>query len=69
MAKKVSPEDHTWISEKEAAGILGYEWPRSMRLNVKKSAIPVSFRTTRGRNYQYSLEDIRKYQLETSTAA
>lgn len=69
MARKISHDEFEWINEKEAAGMLGYKYPRTLRDNAKTGNIPVVFRTTNGRRFQYSKEDIQKYQLETSTAA
>lgn len=69
MAKKVSPDDHEWIFEKQACEMLGFKDPRTLRGNAKDGKIPVNFTTTNGRRFKYSLQDLKQYQLQQSTAA
>ncbi len=60
--------DTTWLDEDTAAEMLGYA-PRTLRLQVKKGAIPVDYRNTKGRNWQYSRKQLLNYKRDTSTAA
>jgi hypothetical protein len=57
--------DTTWVNEDTAAEMLGLQ-PRTIRLNVKSGSLPVKFRHTNGRNWQYSRKDIMKYKDKTS---
>lgn len=61
MAKQIN-----WLSEKEAAALFNYRYPRTLRAKVKQGIIPASYRTIEGRNFQYAEQDLQKY-LETRT--
>jgi len=56
-----------WVSEKEAAVALGYSSIPRFRLNVKQGIIPVRWRCTNGRLFQYDIQDIRRFQDVTSS--
>lgn len=57
----------TWIDEATAAQMLGLA-PRVLRRKVKAQEIPIDYRNTAGRNYQYNRRGLKKYLDETSTA-
>ena len=67
--------DTTWISEEDAAHSLGIT-PQTLRKGVKRiesgnpsisrKAIRISYRTTNGRNYQYSRKDLINYKNKTA---
>jgi len=56
----------TWIPEAEACSILGYKSAERFRINCKKGILPISFRCTNKRKYQYSINDIMRFQQATS---
>ncbi len=56
----------TWILEKEAAAKLNYRGDYMRRL-CRSGELPINFTNTRGRKYQYSLEDIINYLNNNST--
>ena len=56
----------TWISEKEAAELLGYK-PYTVRIYVKAGKLPVNYYTRKGRCYQYDRNDIEAFMLNHST--
>lgn len=62
----VRPTRTTWIGEHEAATMLGYSSLPRFRRNVKQRKITINFRSTNNRLFQYCLEDIRRFQKETS---
>lgn len=49
----------TWISEDEAARMLGYK-PRVLRLYAKTGKLDISYTTMFGRKYQYDKGSIEK---------
>jgi hypothetical protein len=55
-----------WISEPEAAKILGRK-PRTLRKKVKAGFWPVTYTAIDGRAYQYSLNDLNKLLINNST--
>lgn len=56
-----------WISEKDAAEKLGFKSLLRFRRNVKERKIPLAYRSTNGRKFQYTDESIKKYQNKTAT--
>lgn len=65
-------QDTTWLTEEQAAEMLGYKNPRSLRKKVKASAgvAPFSlivFCHTNGRNWQYTRKSIVRFREATST--
>jgi hypothetical protein len=54
-----------WICEEQACSILGYTNALAFRRNVKAEKIPVRWRSTLGRSFQYNLPDIERYQRNT----
>ncbi len=60
-----------WISEKDAAGLLGMQ-PRTLRRQATKETddrLPFAYRNTNGRAYQYKRADITAYLRQTSVPA
>ena len=55
-----------WMSESDAAALLGYT-PEWFRRKVKDSTIPIHFRNSNGRKYEYLTKDIMEYKERTST--
>lgn len=49
----------TWISEEEAAKMMNYH-PRYFRMLVKRGELSVSYRSIRGRSFEYDAKDIEK---------
>jgi len=66
--EKVIVEMTGYASEEFAAAALGIE-PRTLRKNVIALSMPIRFRNTNGRNYQYKWDDVIKYIRSTSTEA
>lgn len=56
----------TWVDEGVAAEILGYKDPRTLRKLVKSKALDIDGRNTNGKNWQYSLKSINRYQERTA---
>jgi hypothetical protein len=63
-------EQITFINEEEAAKMLNIA-PITLRRKVKNKIhpVPINYRNTAGRKFQYVKEDIEAYQLKTSTIA
>lgn len=57
--------DTTWIPEDVAAKSLGLA-ARTLRRQVKKGLLKVEYRTTNGRNYQYSRKQLQNFRRETA---
>jgi hypothetical protein len=55
-----------WISEQEACELLGYTSKERFRRNVKSQRIPITYRSNFGRQFQYSLNDIKRFQEQTA---
>lgn len=55
-----------WISEKDAASMLGLA-PRTLRRHCRDASLPIHFRNTNGRNWQFSRKDIATYMNSSST--
>lgn len=49
-----------WVREKEAMEALGYKNPRRMRTLVKQGTLDISYRTFRGRSYEYDMKAIER---------
>lgn len=60
--------DQTWVDEQTAAQMLGYSSPRTLRNLVKQNQLPIDFRNTRGRSWQYSRKSIAEYKYQTGTS-
>lgn len=60
--------DDTWISEEIAAEMIGYDG-RTFRRWVKAGKLPIDFRNTNGRRYQYNRKSILRYKENTSVQA
>lgn len=56
----------TWISEREAADMIGYK-PETFRKKVKAAILDIAYFTINGRKYKYCKEDIERVMLEHST--
>lgn len=66
-------QTHTFIPESQAAAKLNYKNGRTLRRKVTatgcyegQAPLPITF-TTGGKGYLYSLEDINRYLLKTSS--
>lgn len=62
----------TWVDEEVAAAMIGYH-PETLRRKVKEGARKyeepwclITFRNTRGRNWQYSRKSLVRFQERTS---
>lgn len=55
-----------WIPEIDAASMLGLA-PRTLRRHCRDAVLPIHFRSTNGRNWQFSRKDITAYMNNTST--
>jgi hypothetical protein len=66
--------DDTWIPEPDAAEMLGFNDPRTLRRKVVvKGGAPypfslISYRCTNGRKFQYNRKDLMKFKNITSTS-
>ena len=56
----------TWLSEVDAASMLGLA-PRTLRRYCRDASLPINFRNTNGRNWQFSRKDITTYMNNSST--
>lgn len=60
-----------WIGEKYAAKMIGLA-PKTFRERVKANTLQIEYSVNPGKHntgYKYSLEDIKRYLRENSTAA
>lgn len=57
----------TWIDEGTAAKMIGRS-ARTLRRMVKAGDLPIDYRNTNGRAYQYNRRDLKKYLDNTSTS-
>lgn len=64
MAKKIE-----WVSEGEAARMLGYNNRDWFRRLVKSGKIPVAYTSPSKRNHQYSKESLEMFLLSRSTVS
>ena len=55
-----------WVTEQDAASMLGLA-PRTLRRRCRDALLPINFRNTNGRNWQFSRKDITKYMNKSST--
>ncbi|MBS1629390.1 MAG: helix-turn-helix domain-containing protein [Bacteroidetes bacterium] len=55
-----------WLNEEDAASMLGLA-PRTLRRYCRDGALPINFRNTNGRNWQFSRKDILTYMNNSST--
>lgn len=60
------PKQVTWIPETEGSTMMLLS-RRTFRHKVKTGELPIAFTTIRGRKWQYSREDILRFQLRNST--
>lgn len=63
--------DTTWISEKDAADMLGYGCPRTLRKKVKAAVYPfntIVYRSSEGRKFQYNRKSLQKFKEQTAVA-
>jgi hypothetical protein len=57
----------TWLDESLAAAMLNLEG-RTLRRKCIAGDLPIHYRNTNGRAYQYNRRDLLKYQTQTSTS-
>jgi len=63
--KKVQPE---WISESEAAKLMGYV-PKVFRWYVRKGKLDIDYTKINYKTYEYDRNSIERYKLQHSTIA
>ncbi|HEY0579420.1 MAG TPA: hypothetical protein VGC75_01820 [Candidatus Nitrosocosmicus sp.] len=55
-----------WITEKEAALLLGYK-PQTLRKRCKSGNLPIGYTCSNNRHYEYNVYDIQHHKLKNST--
>ena len=55
-----------WITEKEAAVLLGYK-PQTLRKRCKSGNLSIGYTCSNNRHYEYNLYDIQQQKLKNST--
>jgi len=55
-----------WITEKEAATLLGYK-PQTLRKRCKSGNLSIGYTCSNNRHYEYNLYDIHQQKIKNST--
>jgi len=56
-----------WIDESTAAQMLNLS-SRTLRTQCKSNKLPIHYRNTNGRHFQYSRKDLKEFLKQTSTS-
>jgi len=61
-AKSKEAKSEEWLTEKEAANMLGWK-PRTLRTKAKSGIIPIQFQSRQGRNFIYNKDQVLKFKI------